>query len=531
MSQTRECSQRRYRLSSVWGGLLVGVLAFGLVPVTATAHDPEAEAKAAAAEAAAKEAEAAADKAEAAASQAESAAEAAAEATEEAAEATAEQAEVAAEATAEAVEVEAAATPEPAPAAAPAPAGLGLVQKDGRATKLQVSLNDDGSLYLRFAAWLQVWARAMELNPGTTVLGNADDWYGDVAIRRARFLVFGKIFPKTTLLMHFGVNNQSFRNARKPQLYVHDAWAEFEAVEKKLSIGAGLLYWNGISRMTNASTITFMSLDAPISNWPTIERTDQFARQMGVYAKGKLGGFDYRVAVVRPFSTSVPDLTPGGPGNYNNAANTFGYSGYFQYQFWDEESNTLPYAVGTYIGKKRVLNIGAGFHVQPKGIAEADAGGAIDEKTLIIGSADFFVDAPIKRNKKHALTAYAAYYYMDFGRDALRNIGIMNPADPGSGGGNAYPTLGTGHTGYMQLGWLLPCQVNDIRFQPYVLSQISGFDALNDPMIQYGIGINMFLHGHNAKITLQYQDRPIFDTAGDADSRGSEFVLQMHLFI
>jgi hypothetical protein len=99
------------------------------------------------------------------------------------------------------------------------PVGPGLMSTDGRAKKLQVSLNEDGSLYIRFAAWLQVWTRAIQNNPGTTVLGKEDAWYGDVGIRRARFLMFGKIAPRTLLLMHIGINNQTFRNARKPQLY------------------------------------------------------------------------------------------------------------------------------------------------------------------------------------------------------------------------------------------------------------------------------------------------------------------------
>ncbi len=59
-----------------------------------------------------------------------------------------------------------------APAPTPAPGtGTGLVAVDGRAKKLQVSLNEDGTLYFRIAMWLQVWTRAMQLNPGTTVLG------------------------------------------------------------------------------------------------------------------------------------------------------------------------------------------------------------------------------------------------------------------------------------------------------------------------------------------------------------------------
>jgi len=117
-----------------------------------------------------------------------------------------------------------------APAPTPVPGtGVGLVEVDGRAKKLQVSLNDDGTLYFRFAMWLQVWARGIQNNPGTTVLGKQENWYGDVGIRRARFLAFGKIAPRTFMLMHIGINNQTFRNARKPGLYFHDAWVEFEA--------------------------------------------------------------------------------------------------------------------------------------------------------------------------------------------------------------------------------------------------------------------------------------------------------------
>jgi hypothetical protein len=425
--------------------------------------------------------------------------------------------------------------------------GPGLVAVDDRAKKLQVSLNKDGSLYLRFAMWLQVWTRAMQMNPGTTVLDNPDTpeaenqdpWYADIGLRRARFLIFGKIFPRTFMLMHIGINNQTFRNARKPQLYFHDAWLEFEASKKGyINIGAGLLYWNGISRATNASTITFMSLDAPILNWPTIERTDQFARQMGIYFKGKAGLFDYRVAVVRPFSTSVGTATTP-VGNYNDYANTWGYSGYFMFQFLDKESNTLPYMVGTYIGAKKVFNLGFGGHAQPKGIAYFNTTtNELRERTLYIASGDLFLDIPFKAEKGGAATWYGAYYWMDFGPNNIRNIGIMNPGDAGSGTtfagqGNAYPMIGTGHTIYSELGILLPGTVGkSIQFQPYLNTQISKFEILEDAMIHFGAGINMFIHRHNAKVTLEYRNRPIFDTNGNQSSRkGNSFVLQMHLFI
>jgi hypothetical protein len=425
------------------------------------------------------------------------------------------------------------------------PVGPGLVAQDGEAKKLQWALNKDGTRYFRIALWLQVWTRAMQLNPGTTIgedpdtpeaEGSQPGWYGDVAIRRARVLMFGEIFPRVLVLAHFGMNNQTFKRSNfKETFFFHDLWAEFAAVKEHLYIGGGLLYWNGVSRMTNASTITFMSLDAPISNWPTIEQTDQFARQLGLYAKGKAGLFDYRVAVTRPF---VPNVgAPTATGNYNRVANTWAYAGYFQLQFWDIESDVLPYTVGTYLGKKRVMNLGAGFYTQPKGIAYLDAAGNLRERANSVASADFFVDLPLKAENGGALTAYGAYYYWDFGPNNLRNIGLMNPGDPGSGTslneqGNAYPMIGTGNSGYGQLGWLMPWKINTLQFQPYLLSQMSKFDALNDTMFQFGVGMNMFIYGHNAKVTLEYRNRPIFDSAGSVESRaGNSFVLQMHLFI
>jgi len=439
-----------------------------------------------------------------------------------------------------------------APEVKPAPGtGVGLVAADGRAKKLQVSLNDDGTLYLRFATWLQVWTRAMQLNPGTTVLGKDESWYGDVGIRRARFLMFGQIFPRVFLLMHIGINNQTFRNARKPQLYFHDAWAEFQVTKNnKLYIGAGLLYWNGVSRMTNASTITLMSLDAPISNWPTIELTDQFARQFGLYAKGKFGLFDYRFAVTRPFTPFDIDNPVQGPpniagpccgtsGQYRDDANTWAYQGYFQFQFLDIESNVLPYTVGTYIGAKKVFNFGFGFHAQPKAIGYLDGAGDFRSRALYIASGDLFLDIPFKTENGGAATWYGVYWRQDFGPNNLRYVGIMNPGDGGSGTsasgrGNQFPTIGTGHTGYTELGFLLPGKVGEVgsQFQIYVNSQLSKFEALNDLMAHFGVGLNYFIHRHNAKVTLEYRNRPIYNASGNVESRkGNSFILQMHLFI
>jgi hypothetical protein len=460
-----------------------------------------------------------------------------------------------------------------APEPVPVPGtDVGLVQVDGRAKKLQWSLNDDGTLYMRMLMWLQVWTRAIQLNPGTEVQGDTNPWYGDVGLRRARLLWFGQIFPRTFILLHVGINNQTFRNARKPQVFFHDAWMEFQVSKNKaFYLGGGLIYWNGISRQTNASTITLMSLDAPIMNWPLIEREDQFARQLGIYAKGKLGLFDYRVAVTRPFTPFDVSLTGGTAapppeeniGNYRDT-NAWAYSGYFMLQFLDEESNVLPYTVGTYIGAKKVFNLGFGGYLHPGGVqygeseVDPDTGDVtiLSSKARMLGIAgvDLFLDMPFGGDDGGAVTWYGVYQYQNFGPNNVRNVGIMNPGTGGtaftqfgtsSSAGNAYPMIGTGNHLYSEFGFLIPGHVGEeIRFQPYVNWQGSAFEAFVDAprestvgfdrawMHHFGLGINMFIHRHNAKVSIEYRNRPIFGEDGSVQNRkGNSFIMQWHIFI
>lgn len=54
------------------------------------------------------------------------------------------------------------------------PVGPGFMSDEGSSKKLQWALNEDGSRYFRIALWLQVWTRAMQLNPGTTILDDQE---------------------------------------------------------------------------------------------------------------------------------------------------------------------------------------------------------------------------------------------------------------------------------------------------------------------------------------------------------------------
>ena len=394
--------------------------------------------------------------------------------------------------------------------------------------------------FIRFITWHQVWGRFTQLNPDSTVGGVPKDGMFDILLRRSRFLALAEL-NEFQILTHFGLNNQGFTSRRpggSSTFFMHDAWVQYALAKNYVQFGAGLHYWHGVSRMTNASTLNFMTLDAPIVNWPTIERTDQFARFLGFWLKGQVGGFDYRVSVNKPFRSDRPI---GPRADYRAQNNTLSLAGYFEYQFLDRESDKLPYKVGTYIGNKTVFNLGAGFYYHPESMQTvSDDPDNPDLHDQVLIGVDAYVDLPFgERESGGALSAYLAFYNYDFGPNHLRIFGIGNVSD-GPTQGNAYPIIGTGQHVYFQLGYLLPPNVfGGFEFMPYVATQTSIMEALDDPMIMTEGGLNWFLQGHHAKITFAFRNRPVFlqvdpmdPTSNYAeDSRASEFIIQTHIFL
>ena len=433
---------------------------------------------------------------------------------------------------------------------------------------LTLKLDEKGSKFLRIITWHQMWVSSTQNNPGTVDINNkAQTNSTDFGIRRSRILLQAQISPRFMIVSHFGLNNQSFSNGgsagslgtgasgtgqggKRPQLYMHDAWTEYAIIPSKLHIGTGLHYWNGVSRMASASTLNFMTLDAPIHNWFNIEATDQFARQLGVYAKGQVGILDYRVAVNKPFAFGVKnDGAIVSPIATNVFTESWSTQGYVAYQFWDKESNVLPFFVGTYLGAKKVLNIGAGFYYHPKATASrptlTDSVKTHDQTNF---GADVYLDMPLKNTKGMALNVYSSFTAHNFGPKYIRNIGILNqhpstsavtstPDASWAGGGNLQPTLGTGTIWYTQAGLLLPKLSNGTAFMPYATYTMKNFERIGTPSSQFDLGVNYFINNHNAKVTLQYGSRPVYKAplAGSTEpvrngSKG-EFILQTHIFL
>jgi hypothetical protein len=455
---------------------------------------------------------------------------------------------------------------EPTPAAPPADS---VPKVDMSYKPLILKLNDKGDKYIRFIVMNQIWTSFTENNPGTADVNGAaigGNWTSDVAIRRSRILMLAQINPRFFIMTHFGINNQSFINggaftpgvtnsvgnsAKRPQLYVHDAWTEYAVAPGKLHIGTGLHYWNGVSRLSSNSTLNFMTLDAPILNWANIEMTDQFARQMGVYAKGQLDRLDYRLAINKPFvaGSALSGLTSQVAGKetaVNILNENTAIQGYANWMFWDKESNVLPYFVGSYLGAKKVFNIGAGFYSHPEATG-ANVGGTSTKYNQLLLGVDAFLDMPLDKVKGTAINALVTYYNMDFGPRYLRNLGILNEhpgltaaataanANSWAGGGNLQPMIGTGSVLYTQLGYLLPKLASGHQVMPYGTVTYKKFERLAEPSTQFALGLNYFITGHNAKITAEYATRPVYklDAAGAIVPNGSagQFTIQTHIFL
>lgn len=407
-----------------------------------------------------------------------------------------------------------------------------------------LKLDASGDKFVRFYTWHQMWVSQNWANAGTeNADGQALHAYSDIGLRRTRFMAVGRISPRFSTVIHFGINNQSFISGKKPGLFFHDVFGEFALIPKKLSIGTGLHYFNGISRMASASTISFMALDASITNWTHFDQTDQFARQMGIFMHGQFGRFQFRAALNKPFSygpkRSELVLSPDVQFIQNDQWAT---QGYLKWDFGDKEEDLLPFYAGTYLGRKKILNLGMGWYHHPNASALkhtpvlGDSIAVFDQLHLGL---DAMVEWPVG---KHFFHAYMVWQRQNYGPGYLKHGGVMNaytaPVQAGnsiSGGGHAYPTHGTGEFIYGQWGWGFPSFPWGHRVMPYLAIGYRDYERLSFPTSHYDFGVNYFINDHFAKVTLQYSLRPevIYDQNIQPRSFGhqGQLILQTQIFL
>lgn len=359
---------------------------------------------------------------------------------------------------------------------------------------LKVKFDEEGKKYLRLISWAQVHASYDDDVPDTSSKLNFN-------LRRARVLMFAQINEKFLILTHFGLNSLNSSTlspvgtGEGSQLFFHDVWAQYN-LSKDHVIGGGLHYFNGISRQNNQSTLNMMTLDNNRQSWSTIGLSDQFARHLGIFAKGNFGRLQYRLAINDAITNGLDTRDPGDTGGsaVYGGKRILGskdagkaYAGYFDYHILDQESNFLPFKVGSYLGGKKVFNIGAGFFLHPSGSVSQD-GTQIVAEDVSIFAIDAFYDAPLGDDGS-AITAYATFQSNDYGTDYL------------------FSAYGTGSMLYTHVGYAIAGDKTKTRYQPYFSYGSNSYDATDDNRNVLGVGINAYMSGHHSKLTLEYQNQ------------------------
>ena len=393
----------------------------------------------------------------------------------------------------------------------------------------------------------QVWLRLNHHNPGTADVNGITREYGtDAGIRRARLTVTARPAERVQTYIQIGANNltnQRSSSGASP-VFIHDAWASYELIpagrgQVSLLAGGGLHYFNGLSRLSSGSYRSSVTLDLPGFHLPNISRTDQAGRQPGVFVSGTLSRFAYRFHLNRPYlfgdSTSITSRTRA----QNLKSDHWSTGGHVAWEFLGREKQTSCYRNGTYLGKERILNLGAGFYHHAQASATLREDGTLARHDHLAWAVDLFTHLPIG-TQGLAYTGYAGWFNFDYGPNYYRSGGTMNPGFPDGheirsldGPGNAEPLVGTGQICYTEQALLLPALANGSRLQLFAAAHYKDLAYLDAPAWRYDGGVHLYPATGTWRTTFQYSSRPVESPEEGAHTtlthRG-QFVLQMQVY-
>jgi hypothetical protein len=413
--------------------------------------------------------------------------------------------------------------------------------------ELRFNLDSSGKTFIKATFLNQTWVRFSEMNPATQLNGEPVHQLFDIGLRRTRMQFFGKIHDRVFFYTQLGQNNFAFNTSRKVGFFIHDALGELAISDKFLSFGAGLTGWTGLSRYASPGVGSMLCLDAPLYQQATNDINDQFLRKLSVYAKGKINRLDYRLTIAKPFTTqqaSVPVAPISERSNYSPLNPKLQVDGYIMCQFKDQENNLLPYTTGSYLGKKHIFNIGGGFIFQKDALWRKNNLGDTVFQNLLLLSVDCFWDWKLNESKETAITLYSAVQKSDFGKDYFRNVAPMNPTNgvgttnAVNGTGVGFPAIGTGWTYYTQVGYKFRKELLGEKLgtlQPYGSWEVMQINYFNKAFSAVHVGCNWLILGHQAKISVDYQLRPIIQQSNpnvfERSKFSGTFVLQYQVLI
>ena len=321
---------------------------------------------------------------------------------------------------------------------------------------------------------VQAWYQYVEDGKGD----NHDKTLNDFMIRRAYFYIKGQATEKVGFFAHLVADRIGQDGLDKPSMglgsgfAVRDAWVNYKFNDACI-FQIGRMYIPFTRNYGTTSTFGLLTLDLPFT---------QGGVRGGIFYTSKVGRDDGVVLWGNPFDGRIQyrlGVSEGVESNVENPDDNLRFTGRVSVNLLEPEKGW--YNKGNYLGKKKVLALGAGYDYQP----DLTLGGT-DDQSNEAWTTDIFFDHPVGGG---AVTAELSY------------VNLKN-----SGQTLGFSRLAKGKDAqiyYIQAGYLFPGQIGPGRVQPYF--RYEHMDVKDAPDTSFPcVGVNYFIKGHSAKFTLDW---------------------------
>jgi hypothetical protein len=309
-----------------------------------------------------------------------------------------------------------------------------------------------------------------------------DENLHDFMIRRFYFYAKGEVTEKIGIFGHIAADRVGQDGLDKPSvgfgsgIAVRDAWIYYNA-DEAFKVQMGRMYIPFTRNYGTTSTFALLPLELTFN---------QGGVRGGIFYASKVGRDDGVVIWGNPFDHRLQyrlGISEGLESDITNPNDNLRFTGRLSLNLLDtKDAETAWFNKGTYLGKKDILAIGAGFDSQN----DLTLGGA-SEKDNLGWTIDLFLDHSVGDG---AITVEAAYIDVNNVTQTL-----------------AYSWLTAGDNAqiyYIQAGYLLPWNIDsDKRLQPYFRYEVLSVDDKDDTTFPC-VGVNYYIKGHSAKLTLDW---------------------------
>ncbi|MDI6776601.1 MAG: selenite/tellurite reduction operon porin ExtI [Syntrophales bacterium] len=324
---------------------------------------------------------------------------------------------------------------------------------------------------LKAGLWLQAWYQFVEDGKN-----NGNDDLHDFMFRRFYFYLKGEATPQLGFFAHIAgdrIGQEGLNDSGQglgSGIAVRDGWIYYNFHES-FKVQMGRMYPPFTRNYGTTSTKALLTVDLPFT---------QGGVRGGIFYASKVGRDDGVVLWGNPFAGLLQyrlGISEGVEGA-ENPDDSLRFTGRLSLNLLEPE--TSWFNQGTYLGKKKVLAIGAGFDRQN------DIKFGTNQRDNTAWTVDLFFDHPVGEG---ALTMEAAYIDVKNVTQSLSFSRLVSGDDA-----QIY---------YIQGGYLIPGKIGPGRFQPYFRYERLAVDKKPDTVFP-SVGVNYYLKGHDAKLTLDW---------------------------